>query len=52
LTAGTKYDIKLEYFENLGDARAELRWSSASTPKAIIPSARLYPVPVAPSGTG
>jgi hypothetical protein len=52
LTAGTKYDIKLEYYENLGYAVSQLRWSSASTPKAIIPSSRLYPTVVVPSGTG
>jgi hypothetical protein len=43
LTAGTKYDIKLEYFENGVDAAAQLRWSSASTAKSIIPSSQLYP---------
>lgn len=43
LTAGTKYDIKLEYFENYGGAVAQLRWSSASTPKQIIPASQLYP---------
>jgi len=42
LTAGTKYAIRLEYFENGGDAVAQLRWSSASTPKAIIPTSQLY----------
>jgi mono/diheme cytochrome c family protein len=57
LVAGNKYDIKLEYFENQVDAAAQLRWSSASTPKAIIPANRLYPASVAvpppmPSGTG
>jgi DNA-binding beta-propeller fold protein YncE len=43
LTAGVKYDIKLEYYENLGSAAAQLRWSSLNTPKAIIPASRLYP---------
>jgi len=43
LTAGMKYDIKLEYYENLGDAVAQLRWSSANTPKAIVPTSQLYP---------
>jgi uncharacterized repeat protein (TIGR03806 family) len=43
LTAGTKYDLRLEYFENGGGAVARLAWSSPSTPKAIVPQVRLYP---------
>jgi hypothetical protein len=42
LIAGTKYNIKLEYYENAGNAVAQLRWSSPSTAKAIIPSSQLY----------
>jgi len=38
LLAGQKYDIKMEYFENRRNAVAELRFSSSSTPKQIIPS--------------
>jgi len=49
LTAGTKYAIKLEYYENAGDAVAQLRWSSATTAKSIIPASQLYP---ASSGGG
>jgi hypothetical protein len=52
LTAGVKYNIKLEYFENYGYAVSQLRWSSASTPKAIIPVSRLYPAEALPTGTG
>jgi hypothetical protein len=45
----------MEYFEGGGDAVARLSWSSASTPKAVIPQSQLYPpspptVPSAPSG--
>jgi uncharacterized repeat protein (TIGR03806 family) len=43
LTAGQQYDLKLEYYENTGGAEAHLRWSSASTPKAIVPMYRLFP---------
>ena len=43
LTAGQRYDIRMEYYENGGSAVARLLWSSASVPKAVIPSARLYP---------
>jgi hypothetical protein len=54
LTGGQKYDIKMEYYENTGGAVAELRWSSPTITKAIIPKDRLYPAtppaPPAPSG--
>lgn len=42
LAADQRYDIKLEYYENTGGAVAELRWSSASQAKEIIPQSRLY----------
>jgi hypothetical protein len=44
LTAGQKYSITYEYYENYGVASSQLSWSSASTPKAVIPTNRLYPV--------
>ncbi|MCD9024984.1 beta-glucanase [Cohnella silvisoli] len=43
LTAGQKYDIKLEYYDNTEDAVAKLSWSSASRSKQIVPQNRLYP---------
>lgn len=43
LTAGQKYSIKMEFYENFGGAVAQLSWSSLSTPKTIIPQAQLYP---------
>ncbi len=43
LTAGTKYPIRIKYFQWNGKASARLSWSSASTPKAVIPTANLYP---------
>lgn len=42
LTAGQKYDIRMEYYENGGDAAASLEWSSRSTPLQIIPQTQLY----------
>lgn len=42
LVAGQKYDIKLEYYENGGGAVAQLRWSSPSRSKQIIPQANLF----------
>jgi hypothetical protein len=43
LTAGTKVDIKVEYFENLGSAQIRLFWSAPGVPNEIIPTANLYP---------
>jgi hypothetical protein len=42
LQAGQKYDITLEYFDQAGPASAQLMWSSASTPLAVIPQSYLY----------
>ncbi|MNC79742.1 hypothetical protein D3C75_1323080 [compost metagenome] len=39
LTAGKLHELKVEYYENQGDAKAVLMWESASTPKAVIPAA-------------
>ncbi len=37
LTAGQKYDIKLEYYNNLGQGKISLDWSSNRQAKQIIP---------------
>ena len=42
LEAGQKYDIRLEYFEQGGDASVKLEWSSASQAREIIPESQLY----------
>jgi hypothetical protein len=42
LTAGQKYDIRMEYFEKGGKATATLSWSSPSQPKETIPVDVLY----------
>jgi len=39
LIAGNSYSIVMEFFESAGNAVAELRWSSPSTPKQFIPQA-------------
>lgn len=49
LTGGTKYDMKMEFFENTGGAVAQLSWSSLSTPKAIVPQTQLYPICIPPT---
>jgi hypothetical protein len=43
LTAGQKYDVKLEYYENGSDASAHLLWSAGALAKQPIPQDRLYP---------
>ncbi|MEQ1742860.1 MAG: putative baseplate assembly protein [Candidatus Nitrotoga sp.] len=43
LTAGKKYDIKLEYYENGGAATIKLLWAPPGQAKQIIPQERLYP---------
>lgn len=43
LTAGTLASIRMEVFEEAGEAVAQLSWSSTGQPKQIIPSNRLTP---------
>jgi hypothetical protein len=40
LAAGQRCHIRLEWYENTGEAVCELRWSSPSTPKQVIQSCR------------
>lgn len=42
LVAGQRYDLVMEYYERGGNAVAELRWSSASTAKQIVPASQLF----------
>ncbi len=42
LVAGQKYDIRLDYYENAGEAVSKLGWSSASQAKEIIPTSQLF----------
>ncbi|MFO8008462.1 MAG: PA14 domain-containing protein, partial [Candidatus Brocadiia bacterium] len=42
LSAGTKYDVQLDYYENGGGAVIELYWSSASQAEEIVPQSQLY----------
>ena len=50
LTAGQRYDIRMEFYENGGGAVAKLSWSGPSTPKAIIPQSQLYSTSGPPTG--
>jgi hypothetical protein len=42
LLANHKYAIRVEYYEHSGTASINLKWSSPSTPKEIIPQSQLY----------
>jgi len=42
LTAGQRYLVCIEYYENRGAAQARFSWSSPSTPKRILPKSQLY----------
>jgi len=48
LTAGQKYDIKLEYYENGGGAAISLYWTPPGGSQAVIPASQLYPAPATP----
>ncbi len=43
LEGGRRYPIRMEFFEANGGASANLLWSSARLPKAIVPKSQLYP---------
>lgn len=42
LEAGVLYDIRIEYYENGGDAVAQLAWSSPSQFLEVVPQSQLY----------
>ena len=48
LTAGRRYPVKLEYFEQGGAAVARLLWSSSSESKKAIQTSQLYPAAAPP----
>ena len=48
LQANQSYDIRLEYFENNGDATAKLLWSYPGQAEQIIPADKLVPGSTAP----
>jgi len=44
LAAGQKYSIKVEYFENGGDAVMQLQWKRpGQTVYTVVPQSQLYP---------
>ncbi len=42
LSAGQRYDLRLEYYDNLGPARLRLSWTGPGIPKSIVPRSQLY----------
>jgi len=54
LTAGQKYDIRMEYFEVDTNAVAQLLWTQPGQEEEVIPTTQLYPepIPVPVQGTG
>lgn len=43
LTAGVRYDIRLDYYERSGRAQIQLRWTPPGQPEAVIPASQLFP---------
>ncbi len=50
LKAQQHYTIAMEYYEDGGNASAQLAWSSPSTPQAVIPQLQLYTFTNPPPG--
>jgi len=42
LVAGQKYDIKVDYYEQSGNANIKLEWESAQQTREVVPNAHLY----------
>ena len=51
LQGGVHYNIRLEYLQYGSGAQVHLSWYSASQPKEVIPSGRLYPAGQTPAPT-
>jgi len=52
LVAGQRYDIRLDYYENGGQASAKLEWSSPSQTRQVVPQSQLYSDPPTPTQNG
>ena len=42
LKQGERYDLRLEYYDNLGPAHVRLSWTGPGIPKSIVPRSQLY----------
>jgi glucose/arabinose dehydrogenase len=52
LTAGASYDIRMDFYENGGEAVAKLFWSYPGQTRQVVPTARLFPPTAVANGTG
>jgi RHS repeat-associated protein len=57
LTAGVKYAVRLQFWENVDEAHVSLRWQSDTQTNQVVPKSQLFPASVSPtplpqSGTG
>jgi glucose/arabinose dehydrogenase len=43
LTAGQRYDVRLDYYEDVGAAEVKLSWSAPGVAKQIVPTSALHP---------
>ncbi len=50
LKAGHRVNLRLEYIQQTGSASVKLEWASASLPKQVVPTNRLYPTTEVPNG--
>ena len=46
LTAGQKYDVRIDHYENGGGAAAKLEWAGPGVARQVVPKSQLYPAPV------
>ena len=46
MTAGQRYDVRLDFREDAEKASIQLLWSSACQVKSVIPASQLYPAVV------
>lgn len=51
LTAGQRYDIRLEMYENGGGAVARLSWSAPGLAKEVVPQSHLHPYALVVAGS-
>ena len=51
LTAGQRYDIRMELYENGGGAVSQLRWSAPGLAKEVVPQTHLHPYALLVAGS-
>ncbi len=51
LTAGVRYPVRLDFYDNYGEAAVRWQWSGPGIAKAVVPRNQLYPALVTPELT-